>query len=58
LAVTSTDTPWDEPTEHSPEFVEYVRGNLWAIEPWSRLHGDVQGQPPHFDPAFDPAEDR
>ena len=31
------DTPWDEPTIHSPEFVRYVSGAIFSELPWRRL---------------------
>ncbi len=31
------DTPWDEPTVHSPEFCRYVSGSIFAEHPWRRL---------------------
>ncbi|EDR04712.1 uncharacterized protein LACBIDRAFT_304059 [Laccaria bicolor S238N-H82] len=31
------NTPWDEPTIHSPEFVRYVSGAIFRELPWCRL---------------------
>ncbi|SGY15464.1 BQ5605_C013g07374 [Microbotryum silenes-dioicae] len=31
------DTPWDEPTRKSPEFVEFVAGRFRSQEPWRRI---------------------
>ncbi|KAF8883805.1 kinase-like domain-containing protein [Infundibulicybe gibba] len=31
------NTPWDEPTIHSPEFVRYVSGQIFKEVPWNRL---------------------
>ncbi|KIY43505.1 CAMK/CAMKL/CHK1 protein kinase [Fistulina hepatica ATCC 64428] len=35
------NTPWDEPTERSPEFVAYVNGEIFAEDPWNRLGESV-----------------
>ncbi|RUP44336.1 kinase-like domain-containing protein [Jimgerdemannia flammicorona] len=36
------NTPWDEPTMHSEEFVAYVNQTPFVrFEPWDRLSGDV-----------------
>ncbi|KAG9014675.1 Chk1 protein kinase [Tulasnella sp. 427] len=35
------NTPWDEPTDASPEFVAYVRGKIFSTPPWDRLRGKV-----------------
>lgn len=29
------DTPWDEPTRRSPEFMAYFQGQLY--DPWTRI---------------------
>ncbi|KZS90129.1 Pkinase-domain-containing protein [Sistotremastrum niveocremeum HHB9708] len=34
------NTPWDEPTTHSPEFRRYLSGEIWREEPWTRVTGD------------------
>lgn len=34
------DTPWDEPTQHSPEYSRYLSGEIFAEAPWNRL-GEV-----------------
>ena len=31
------DTPWDEPTEKSPEFRAYLDGSIFREDPWNRL---------------------
>ncbi|KAI5122878.1 hypothetical protein M0805_003330 [Coniferiporia weirii] len=31
------NTPWDEPSGHSPEFRRYVRGEIFSDPPWDRL---------------------
>ncbi|KAF9492617.1 Pkinase-domain-containing protein [Pleurotus eryngii] len=31
------NTPWDEPTLHSPEYVRYMSGKIFAEDPWNRL---------------------
>lgn len=33
----STDTPWDMPTDGSPEFRAYLDGELLQHDPWTRL---------------------
>ncbi|KAJ7609587.1 kinase-like domain-containing protein [Mycena polygramma] len=35
------NTPWDEPTQHSLEFVRYVSGEILQDEPWSRFNSDA-----------------
>ncbi|KAJ7620485.1 kinase-like domain-containing protein [Mycena polygramma] len=35
------NTPWDEPTQHSPEFVRYVSGDIFQEDPWSRFNSDA-----------------
>jgi serine/threonine-protein kinase CHEK1 len=37
------DTPWDEPTINSPEFIKYQRGTIWNETPWNRITGDAAG---------------
>ncbi|KAG9217645.1 hypothetical protein CCMSSC00406_0003666 [Pleurotus cornucopiae] len=31
------NTPWDEPTLHSPEYVRYMSDKIFAEDPWNRL---------------------
>ena len=31
------DTPWDEPTGNSPEFVRYINGTIFSEPPWNRI---------------------
>ncbi|KAJ3781368.1 kinase-like domain-containing protein [Lentinula aff. detonsa] len=31
------NTPWDEPTRHSPEFRRYKAGDIFDEDPWNRL---------------------
>ncbi|KAJ7127342.1 kinase-like domain-containing protein [Mycena filopes] len=31
------NTPWDEPTQHSHEFIQYVSGEIFKEEPWNRF---------------------
>ncbi|KAF4586107.1 Chk1 protein kinase [Pleurotus pulmonarius] len=31
------NTPWDEPTLHSPEYVRYMSGKIFSEDPWNRL---------------------
>lgn len=33
------NTPWDEPTDASPEYVAYVRGQIFSTPPWDRIRG-------------------
>ncbi|KAF7760630.1 hypothetical protein Agabi119p4_10039 [Agaricus bisporus var. burnettii] len=35
------NTPWDEPTAHSPEFCRYVSGTIFKEQPWCRLGEDT-----------------
>jgi hypothetical protein len=37
-----TDTPWDEPSETSPEFAAYLSGQLLQYDPWTRIRGPAQ----------------
>ena len=32
-----SDTPWDEPTERSPEFCRYLSGEIFNEEPWTNF---------------------
>ncbi|KDQ17483.1 hypothetical protein BOTBODRAFT_29660 [Botryobasidium botryosum FD-172 SS1] len=34
-------TPWDEPTVSSPEYNAYLSGEIYDIDPWSRIKGDA-----------------
>ncbi|PWN46204.1 Pkinase-domain-containing protein [Ceraceosorus guamensis] len=34
------NTPWDEPTKRSPEYVAYLSGELFDYDPWPRLSPD------------------
>ncbi|EAU93582.1 CAMK/CAMKL/CHK1 protein kinase [Coprinopsis cinerea okayama7 len=31
------NTPWDEPTRHSPEFCRYLDGTIFDEDPWNRI---------------------
>ncbi|KAH9846911.1 CAMK/CAMKL/CHK1 protein kinase [Lenzites betulinus] len=35
------NTPWDEPTRGSQEFVQYLTGESFNFEPWRRFHEDL-----------------
>ncbi|KAI0828490.1 CAMK/CAMKL/CHK1 protein kinase [Trametes gibbosa] len=35
------NTPWDEPTRGSPEFVQYLTGESFNFEPWIHFHEDL-----------------
>ncbi|KAJ8507943.1 hypothetical protein ONZ45_g9744 [Pleurotus djamor] len=35
------NTPWDEPSLQSPEFVSYVNGEIFKYAPWNRLGTSV-----------------
>ena len=35
------DTPWDEPSSASPEFVRFSRGTIFGESPWNRLSADA-----------------
>ncbi|KAH8077762.1 kinase-like domain-containing protein [Cristinia sonorae] len=35
------NTPWDEPTEKSPEFARYIRGLCFGDYPWDRFSNEV-----------------
>ncbi|OJA13780.1 hypothetical protein AZE42_07455 [Rhizopogon vesiculosus] len=30
-------TPWDQPTDQSPEFLRYISGEIFDEEPWNRI---------------------
>ncbi|CAD6931699.1 unnamed protein product [Tilletia controversa] len=34
------NTPWDEPTSRSPEYMAYLSGELFQYDPWTRLQPD------------------
>ncbi|KAL9931645.1 hypothetical protein V8E36_009431 [Tilletia maclaganii] len=34
------NTPWDEPTNRSPEYKAYLTGELFRYDPWTRLEPD------------------
>ena len=31
------DTPWDEPSSHSIEFLRYMSGEIFSDSPWNRI---------------------
>ncbi|KII86236.1 hypothetical protein PLICRDRAFT_43812 [Plicaturopsis crispa FD-325 SS-3] len=31
------NTPWDEPTQHSPEYSRYLTGEIFDEDPWNRI---------------------
>ncbi|KAK0553531.1 Chk1 protein kinase [Tilletia horrida] len=35
------NTPWDEPTQRSPEYEAYLTGELFKYDPWTRLQPDT-----------------
>ncbi|WFD29928.1 non-specific serine/threonine protein kinase [Malassezia sp. CBS 17886] len=35
------NTPWDEPTDRSPEFAAYQTGDLFRMDPWTRISSDA-----------------
>ncbi|KAH6901059.1 kinase-like domain-containing protein [Coprinopsis sp. MPI-PUGE-AT-0042] len=35
------NTPWDEPTKHSPEFYRYLKGTIFEEEPWNRISDEA-----------------
>ncbi|KAJ4467223.1 kinase-like domain-containing protein [Lentinula aciculospora] len=35
------NTPWDEPTRHSPEYRRYKAGDIFEEDPWNRLSQDA-----------------
>lgn len=35
------DTPWDEPTMNSTEFVRYVNGEIFDDPLWCHIRGDA-----------------
>ncbi|KAJ7189907.1 kinase-like domain-containing protein, partial [Mycena pura] len=35
------NTPWDEPSSDSPEFVRYVSGEIYQDRPWSRFSAEA-----------------
>ena len=38
------DTPWDEPSDNSPEFRAYLNGELFNYDPWDRIKGQARGE--------------
>ncbi|CAD6589744.1 MAG: Chk1 protein kinase, partial [Tremellales sp. Tagirdzhanova-0007] len=36
------NTPWDEPSEHSPEYMAYLTGELLEYDPWTRIRGQAR----------------
>jgi serine/threonine-protein kinase Chk1 len=36
------DTPWDEPSESSPEYMAYLTGELLNFDPWTRIQGPAR----------------
>lgn len=46
------DTPWDQPTEESPEFLRYLRGEIFNEEPWDRLGENALCKDHHPPPFF------
>ena len=37
------DTPWDEPSENSPEYRAFLTGELLNYDPWTRIRGQARG---------------
>lgn len=37
------DTPWDEPTERSPEFCRYLTGEIYYEAPWNGFSESALG---------------
>ncbi|KAJ7440769.1 kinase-like domain-containing protein [Mycena galericulata] len=35
------NTPWDEPTQNSPEFMRYLSGEIFQEQPWCRFSSDA-----------------
>ncbi|KAJ7321709.1 kinase-like domain-containing protein [Mycena albidolilacea] len=35
------NTPWDEPTQHSPEFYRYLSGEIFQEDPWNRFSSEA-----------------
>ncbi|GLB36848.1 putative CAMK CAMKL CHK1 protein kinase [Lyophyllum shimeji] len=40
-AMLAGNTPWDEPTPHSPEFSRYLSGAIFDERPWNRFSADA-----------------
>lgn len=40
-ALLAGNTPWDEPTGRSPEYVAYRSGAIFHMDPWTRFSGDA-----------------
>lgn len=36
------DTPWDEPSDSSPEYMAYLTGELLNYDPWTRIQGPAR----------------
>ncbi|KAK1923636.1 kinase-like domain-containing protein [Papiliotrema laurentii] len=36
------NTPWDEPSENSPEYAAYLTGELLNYDPWTRIRGQAK----------------
>lgn len=37
------DTPWDEPTDRSPEYCRYLTHEIFRDAPWTKLSGPQLG---------------
>ena len=37
-------TPWDEASVSSPEFMDYVKGEIWSKYPWSKIGSSAKGK--------------
>jgi hypothetical protein len=37
------DTPWDEPSENSQEFMAYLSQEIFDFDPWTRIRGQAKG---------------
>ncbi|KAF9521194.1 hypothetical protein BS47DRAFT_1335310 [Hydnum rufescens UP504] len=35
------NTPWDEPSSSSPEYVAYLSGKIFTMSPWDRITGNA-----------------
>ncbi|KAL7425213.1 Chk1 protein kinase [Cryptotrichosporon argae] len=36
------NTPWDEPSDRSPEYQAYLAGEIFQYEPWDRIRGQAK----------------
>nr|ODN92269.1 CAMK/CAMKL/CHK1 protein kinase [Cryptococcus depauperatus CBS 7855] len=36
------NTPWDEPSDSSPEYCAYRTGEILRYDPWTRIHGQAR----------------